>query len=282
MSSSDSTLPSSPPRNPPPYSPPTSGAQVNFGFPPGYFVIRSVATGRLLDVEFDSVEDGSGVILWPEKESSLVEGFRMPEADNQVFFIDTAGALCSRHSGHAIDIEDGRLVLRHRRPVLHPYPNAFSHPLPQFWYSSSTKQIFIRFQCDPSYSQSSTSNAWRQRSYLLSSVPLRRPRTILDDASDAITSVFAGPLSPITSIFGASARSSTVQEVYNSDIDLREDEVLEEDRGEGEEVDDSPELRRDVRVIAVGEHETGLTELTKRRRAWEVLPLRRTRVNYQR
>ena len=74
MSSSDSTLPSSPPRNPPPYSPPTSGAQVNFGFPPGYFVIRSVATGRLLDVEFGSVEDGSGVILWPEKESSLVEG----------------------------------------------------------------------------------------------------------------------------------------------------------------------------------------------------------------
>ena len=113
-------------------------------------------------------------------------------------------------------------------------------------------------------------------------MPLRRPRTILDDASDAITSVFAGPLSPITSIFGASSRSSTVQEVYNSDIDLREDEVLEEDRGEGEEVDDSPELRRDVRVIAVGDHETGLTELTKRRRAWEVLPLRRTRVNYQR
>lgn len=37
-------------------------------------MIRSVATGRLLDVEFDSVEDGSGVILWPEKESSLVEG----------------------------------------------------------------------------------------------------------------------------------------------------------------------------------------------------------------
>ena len=68
----------------------------------------------------------------------------------------------------------------------------------------------------------------------------------------------------------------------NSDIDLREDEVLEEDRGEGEEVDDSPELRRDVRVIAVGDHETGLTELTKRRRAWEVLPLRRTRVIYQR
>ena len=61
-------------QTPPPYSPPTSGAQVNFGFPAGYFVIRSLATGRLLDVELDSVEDGTEIILWPEKESSLVEG----------------------------------------------------------------------------------------------------------------------------------------------------------------------------------------------------------------
>lgn len=45
-----------------------------FGFPPGYFVIRSVATGRLWDVSSDEVEDGTPVILWPEKEQSLVEG----------------------------------------------------------------------------------------------------------------------------------------------------------------------------------------------------------------
>lgn len=44
-----------------------------FGFPPGYFVIRSVATGRLWDVSSDGVEDGVQVILWPEKEQSLVE-----------------------------------------------------------------------------------------------------------------------------------------------------------------------------------------------------------------
>lgn len=30
---------------------------------------------------------------------------RDPQANNQVFFIDTSGALCSRASGHAIDIE---------------------------------------------------------------------------------------------------------------------------------------------------------------------------------
>lgn len=91
------------------------------GFPHGYFVIRSVATNRLLDVQGDCVEDGTEIVLWPEKEGSLVEGplvpiikpfvlihapgFRDPNANNQVFFIDTAGFLCSRSSGHAVDIE---------------------------------------------------------------------------------------------------------------------------------------------------------------------------------
>lgn len=44
-----------------------------FGFPPGYFVVRSVATGRLLDVTEDEIEDSTEIILWPEKETSLVE-----------------------------------------------------------------------------------------------------------------------------------------------------------------------------------------------------------------
>ena len=59
---------------PPDYSPPTTATEANYGFPPGYFVIRSCATGRLLDVEHDSISDGAELILWPEKETSLVEG----------------------------------------------------------------------------------------------------------------------------------------------------------------------------------------------------------------
>lgn len=47
-----------------------------FGFPPGYFVIRSLATGRLWDVSGDGIEDGTEVVLWPEKEHSLVESER--------------------------------------------------------------------------------------------------------------------------------------------------------------------------------------------------------------
>ena len=45
-----------------------------YGFPSGYFVIKNVATNRLLDVEAGKVEDGTNIILWTENDSSLVEG----------------------------------------------------------------------------------------------------------------------------------------------------------------------------------------------------------------
>lgn len=79
MSSESSPPPlstSSNPPDPPPYTPSifSAAAETNYGFPPGYFVIRSLATGKLLDVEQDDVEDSAEIILWPEKESSLVDG----------------------------------------------------------------------------------------------------------------------------------------------------------------------------------------------------------------
>jgi len=43
------------------------------GFPPGYFIIRSVGCDRVLDVTSDEIEDGTEVALWLEKEKSLVE-----------------------------------------------------------------------------------------------------------------------------------------------------------------------------------------------------------------
>lgn len=45
-----------------------------YGFPPGYFVIKNLATGRVLDVDSDMVEDGAPLILYPETETFLVEG----------------------------------------------------------------------------------------------------------------------------------------------------------------------------------------------------------------
>jgi DDB1- and CUL4-associated factor 11 len=53
---------------------PPSADLHTYGFPPGYFTIKNVATSRLLDVQSDEVEDGTPVILWPETETSLVEG----------------------------------------------------------------------------------------------------------------------------------------------------------------------------------------------------------------
>ena len=53
----------------------TSTSPPNYGFPLGYFVIRSVAADRLLDITggVDMTEDGAELHLWPEKEKSLVE-----------------------------------------------------------------------------------------------------------------------------------------------------------------------------------------------------------------
>ncbi|PFH52344.1 hypothetical protein AMATHDRAFT_74390 [Amanita thiersii Skay4041] len=251
---------------------------VTHGFPHGYFVIKSIACNRVLDVAGDEVEDSTAVLLWPEKEKSLVETLRDPEANNQVFFIDTSGALCSRSSGHAIDVQDGKPVLRHRRPVSHPYPNHYAHPLPRFSYSSSTGEITVTFECDPKYPPASDrpSEAWKNKRYLLTSVPLRKPRTILDDASAFISSALASPLAFLSNV-NADKRLARPDDVFDGEIELNEDEVVEEERGEEGEVDDSPDPGREVRIIGVpfNERDSALLPKARTRRTWKVLPLRR-------
>lgn len=61
---------------PPPYSIAASASAYGSisGFPLGYFMIRSLATGRVLDADSSQISDGTGVALWEEKEKSLVEG----------------------------------------------------------------------------------------------------------------------------------------------------------------------------------------------------------------
>ncbi|TFK56757.1 hypothetical protein OE88DRAFT_1613520, partial [Heliocybe sulcata] len=219
------------------------------GFPPGFFVVRSIATGRLLDVTANAVDDSTELILYPEQEKSLVDSLRDPEHDNQVFCVDPSGALSSRSSGHAIDVEDGRLVLRHRRPIVHPFPNAYSHPLPQFSYSAETKEISVTFDTDPAYpaptasqTRESVTEAWRRKRYILSSIPERKPKTFMDDASAFLTSAMNTPLSFFS---GNRNVESSPDAVFGGELELHEDEILEQDRGEEGEVDDSPDpLRR--------------------------------------
>jgi len=45
----------------------------SLGFPTGYFSIKSVATGRLLEIYNNETKDNSPLALWPVKEQSLVE-----------------------------------------------------------------------------------------------------------------------------------------------------------------------------------------------------------------
>ena len=49
----------------------------SLGFPTGYFLIRSAATGRLLDVYKNETRDDSPIGLWPAKEQSLVESMSL-------------------------------------------------------------------------------------------------------------------------------------------------------------------------------------------------------------
>ncbi|GBE77656.1 hypothetical protein SCP_0105370 [Sparassis crispa] len=249
-----------------------------YGFPSGYFLIRSVPTNRVFDVTEGFVADSTEVILWPETETSMVEGIRDPGSNNQVFFVDGTGHLCSRSSGHALDIQHDRVVIRHRRPIVHPYPNAFSHPLPRFSYDSETKHISVQFAVDPSYhaspDEAATASAWKDRTFLLTSIPLRQPHSLIDDASAFFSSALASPLS----FFGAlqTGPSAKAEEIFSSgDIDLREDEILEQDRTEEGEVDDSLDKYRKVRVVAVSKEDVkAVGQQARSRMQWEVIPLR--------
>ncbi|KAF5385330.1 hypothetical protein D9615_001191 [Tricholomella constricta] len=267
---------SSEPLTPPNLAAMTAGIETH-GFPVGYFVVRNVATNRVLDVTGDSMEDGTEIILWPDNDTSLVETRRRPEANNQVFFIDTSGALCSRSSGHAVDIEGDVLVLRHRRPVSYPFPNPYAHPLPTFSYSPETGEISVHFNSDPSYSPSEQrADAWKSKSYVLTSIPLRKPKTIIDDAAAFLSSAISTPLSFLSG--RAPAPHASPDEVFSGPIDLDENEVLEEDRTEEAEVDDSHDLERKVRMMAIVDKEESdkyLGEKAKNRRCWQVASLRR-------
>lgn len=167
----------------------------------------------------------------------------------------------------ALNVDEG-LVLRHRRPVSLLYPNHYSHAIPKFRYSEQTGEITVTFEADPAYPDSSN-GLWRTMTYNLTAIPMRKPRTFLDDASEAISSVLRSPLS-LFSVGGARSEHEV-----NEEFNLREDELEERDWGEDAEVDDSPENMRKVKVVASTEED--LRELGNQariRRMWEVLPLR--------
>ena len=68
---------------------------------------------------------------------------------------------------------------------------------------------------------------------------------------------------------------ATPDEVFNGDIDLNDDQVLEHERGEEGEVDDSPEASRQIRVLPLTSDTLAtLGPQTAARQQFEVTPLR--------
>lgn len=138
----------------------------------------------------------------------------------------------------------------------------------------------MTFATDPSYPAPKDVNkweAWKEMTFLVTAVPARKPRNIIDDASQLLSSAITTPLS----LFGAfkPASSATPETVFSSgEIDLREDEILEQERSEEGEVDDSPERRREVHVLALSKEEVDVASVkAESRRQWEIIPLRNSR-----
>lgn len=173
-------------------------------------------------------------------------------------------------------ITDGRLVLRHRRPLTQPYPNAYSHPLPRFRYDGHTGRLTVEFENDPEFAGGT---AWRAKTFYLTALPRPRPRTLLDDATNVLASAFRTPLS----LFGSPSISAHNSIAAGTDdtFNLRQEEVEEQDRGEDAEADDDPAHDRAVRVIGLTRQEhLELGDKAWARRQWEVLPLRTTAARY--
>ena len=82
---------------------------------------------------------------------------------------------------------------------------------------------------------------------------------------------------------GVGHNKPTPDQVFDGgDIDLRDDEILDLDRSEEGEVDDSPDLLRLVGVVTVSltDYDKTVAPNKALRRKWELVPLRATRAQY--
>lgn len=188
---------------------------------------------------------------------------------------------------HNIDLppshhKDGRVVLRRHRPMTFPYPNAYSHPLPRFAYDSSTGNIHVKFSCDPSYPlpSPSPSTVWQERQYLISSVPKRKPPSVLDNAAQFFSSAIS-IVAPTGNVEGPVRRDE------EGEFDLKEYEIVEEERSAENEADDSSDIHRDICVLSLplmseqGETHGGGSSKARERRRWEILPISKEKATFR-
>ena len=210
-------------------------------------------------------------LLYRQQRRTLCTRFRTRSRRRKLAF----SLLSLNHSTNHLGAADGRLVLRHRRPQTQPYPNAYSHPLPRFHYHGDTGRLTVKFENDPEFAGGT---AWSAKTFYVTALPRNRPRTLLDDATDALASAFRSPLS----FFGGppipdDSTAAGMDDTFN----LRQEEVEEQDRGEDAEDDDDPARDRAVRVIGLTpEEHRELGNKAWARRQWAVVPLRTAAARY--
>ncbi|TFK18937.1 hypothetical protein FA15DRAFT_674892 [Coprinopsis marcescibilis] len=207
------------------------------GFPSGNFVILSLACSRVLDVKNSDSDDGTELILFPCKERTLDETLRNPWNNSQVFFIDEFGCLASKGSGHLIDLEEDRLVIRHRDPGDDDFP------FPVFSYNPTTREITVEVELEPENGEEED----LRETFILTSIPKRNPRVTFTSGSTAIV--------PPNGSFADQTTESSYRH-YS--------------QGEEAEVDDSLEWIRRVKTV---ENTEVNSEKERKKRTWAILPL---------
>ena len=117
------------------------------------------------------------------------------------------------------------------------------------------------------------SQAWKEREYILTSVPQARPKSFLENTSNFFASAVSKiPLGPA---FGAPAVASSSAHINTGEFDLRQEEIMEEERAAEEEADDSPEPAREVKMLnlPLGSLEKEKNTMAAERRKWDVIPV---------
>lgn len=68
---------------------------------------------------------------------------------------------------------ENALILAHHRPPTLPWPNPWSHNLPDFTYCRKTQTIAVRFHCDPSADifWPRPENEWKDKEFIVVSRP---------------------------------------------------------------------------------------------------------------
>jgi len=253
----------------------------SLNLPSGYFMLRNRANGKVLDVRQGKAAIGTEIILYTRKDVHFSEGSLSDPRNNQLFFLDWNGHLCSVCHGLYVDVIDGKPCLAVPTPIAqiatrnsHPPPTFKLDPitctLHVFHGSAATDSIILEAVPQRAETSNQPANVWS---------------AVTDKVSGFFTSPFSGGLSkalpplPIVPNPGSAAGSSIFQQSR---------EGLEDEIEDNEDSSSSP--MRDLRTICLPNnwreklpqslfierslraHATN-SERNWLRRQWDVLPV---------